>query len=172
LAAPSEVDTPNEVVYGIWNTTVGGNSSISVAGSSTGNYYQGEPPMAVFDGNISSNYNNFGACNYMMKALSSGLNTGFYITLINGPMLLRAFRIRSGHYKAERDPLIITLETSNHNNTLLTLGSSWTLIYNDSSGLTNVTDRNVLGQTQMIINNSKWYSSDRLLVSAKKVLKL
>ena len=79
-----------------------------------------------------------------------GTNTGFYITFKNGPFLLRAFRIRPGHYNEARDPSTITIEGSNLADTFLTLGSSWTLIYNGSTGLTTDPGRKMLGQTRTI----------------------
>lgn len=124
--------------------------------------------MAVFDDIISTNYNSFGSCNISYSALWCGDKTGFYVTLKNGPSLLRAFRIRSGHYKAARDPLTVTLEGSNLPSAYLTLGSSWTLIYNGSSGLAIDPGRSLFGETQTISNNSIWYSSYRFLVTAKK----
>lgn len=123
--------------------------------------------MAVFDNIISTNYNSFGSCNISYSALYCGEKTGFYVTLKNGLSLLRGFRIRSGHYIAARDPLTITLEGSNQSGNFLTLGTSWTLIYNGSTGLAVDPGRSIFGITKMISNNSIWYSSYRLLVTAK-----
>jgi hypothetical protein len=166
--APTIISNVNETVYGIWNAAAGGNSSIVLAGNGSGNYYPGQPPMAVFDGDITSSYTAYGYCNLSTYALSCGRNTGFYVTLKYDSILLRAFRIGSGHLRAIRDPLTITLEGSNQNGTLLTLGSSWTLIYNGSTGLDIDPGRSMLGQTQMIPNNIAWYSSYRLLVITKR----
>ena len=158
----------NETGYGIWNTTAGENSVAATVGINIGNYNTGETPVGIFDGINTTNYCSFGNCNKSMTFVSCGEKTGFYVTIQSGPILLRAFRFRSGHYEEGRDPSTITLEGSNLARNYLTIGSSWTLIYNGSAGLTIDRGRSVFGETQTIVNNSIWYSSYRLLVTAKK----
>ena len=137
-------------------------------GSSKGNYNTNEGPLAVFDGIVATNYNSFGSCNLTVSALDCGEKTGFYVTLKSGPTLLRAFHFRAGHYSAKRDPLTVTVEGSNQDSALLTFGSSWSLVYQGSTGLDVDPGREKFGRVQMIANNSNWYLSYRLLVTTKK----
>ena len=62
---------------------------------------------------------------------------------------------------------MVTLEGSNTDKSLLTLGSSWTLIYNGSSGLKSDPGRGKAGVLQML-NNSQPYHSYRLLIVSKR----
>ncbi|CAF4333721.1 unnamed protein product, partial [Rotaria sordida] len=62
---------------------------------------------------------------------------------------------------------MVTLEGSNANKSLLTLGNSWTLMYNGSSGLESVPGRGKTGVLQMF-NNNQPYRSYRLLVVLKR----
>ena len=112
-------------------------------------------------------FTSYGACNITATGLLCGVNTGFYTTFNNGPFLLRAFRIGSGALSGARDPLTMTIEGSNAASALLTLGSSWTLIYNGSAGLDIDPGRKMFGQTRTV-NHAIWYSSFRLLVLTKR----
>lgn len=98
-----------------------------------------------------------------------GQNTGVYVTAHNGSFVLEAFRIASGHLNNVRDPLTITIEGSNQNDTTLTLRSSWTLIYNGTSGLSINPGRLSLDIKQMITNNTLPFSSYRFLVVEKRI---
>ncbi|CAF1354255.1 unnamed protein product [Adineta ricciae] len=167
IQASTVFSTMNETVYAIWNTTAGSNSLASYSGYGQGNFYPSETPSSVFDNISNSSYSSYGVCNYSTWDLSCGKNTGFYITFKNGPYLLRAFRICAGHFRAARDPLTITIEGSNLAGAALTLGTSWTLIYNGSTGLTTVPGRSMCGELQTT-ENSLWFSSYRLLVTAKR----
>ena len=164
--------TKNTTVYGIWNTTVGGDSIAATSGTtSVGNYYPGETPNNVFDNNTSTKYTNFGACIYAVSStysLQCGENTGFYFTSVEGPSLLLSVQFCTGNDNPERDPFTITIEGSNQSPSLLTLGSSWTLIYNGSTGLQSVLSRLSCGAVQPVLNNTVWYSSYRFLVTSKR----
>jgi hypothetical protein len=48
------------------------------------------------------------------------------------------------------------------------LGSSWTLIYNGSSGLDTDPGRYNDGKVQYIPNNAIWYTSYRILTTSKR----
>lgn len=65
----------------------------------------------------------------------------------------------------ERDPLTMTVEGSNQAPSALTLGSSWTLIYNGSTGLVSDPGRGNNGIIQNF-SNSISYSSYRVLVTS------
>lgn len=152
----------------MWNTTAGGDSVRSLPGSHMGTYWRSQPPEAAFDGNISSCYTNHGRCNATEEDPTCGEDTGVYFTFDNGSVVLKAFYFITQPSFSARDPLTITIEGSNENNSLLTRGSSWTLIYNDVTGLANVSARSTRGTVQILPNLSTAYASYRLLVTSKK----
>ena len=84
------------------------------------------------------------------------------------PALLTAIRFATGSGNNSADPLTITIEGSNRLAADLYLGSSWTLIYNGSTGLSNVMARAMFGSMQYLSSNSNWFSSYRVLVTAKR----
>ena len=143
----------------------GGNSQASSAGLSIGDYYPGEEPDNILDGNITTKYTNYGRCNftYTTTPADCGPNTGFYLTLQNGPTALSAIRICTATSLSTRDPMTMTVEGSNQTGSALTLGSSWTLIYNGSTGIQLSTGRGVYGSTQ-IVSNTIVYASYRMLI--------
>ncbi|CAF2218741.1 unnamed protein product [Rotaria magnacalcarata] len=79
--------------------------------------------------------------------------------------MLVAFRLATANSYPQRDPLMITIEGSNSNSTELTRGSSWTLLYNGSSGISTTQTRLTYGSTQWLPTNSTWYASYRFLVN-------
>ncbi|CAF1068284.1 unnamed protein product [Rotaria sordida] len=161
----------NETVYGLWNTIAGGNSTLSTPGSSIGNYNPNETPDRVFDQNSTTKYNSYGACNVTFgNAPQCGLNTGLYLTLQQGALLLTGIRFRTANSLPERDPIKITVEGSNRPSSALLLSSSWTLIYNGSCGLDSDPGRYSLGVTEIISNNVVPYDSYRLLITSKRNL--
>jgi hypothetical protein len=160
----------NETIYGIWNTTAGHNSYPSSVGLSMSNYPAGQGPQQAFDGNTSTKYVNFGVCNSTVGANMTvcGDNTGLYFSPRRGISLLLGFRFCTPDSYPGRDPMLVTFEGSNQTSTTLTLGSSWTLIYNGTSGLANDPGRFTCGITQWLSNNSIWYTSYRMLVVSKR----
>jgi len=159
----------NEIVYGLWNTTAGGSSSLSTPGSGIGNYNPTQIPQNVFDQNSTTKYTSYGICNQSaISLLICGANTGLYLTLQRGASLLTGIRFCSAPSLPERDPITITVEGSNQPSSALLLGSSWTLIYNGSSGLDSDPGRSSLGVTEIISNNVVWYQSYRLLIISKR----
>ncbi|CAF4413989.1 unnamed protein product, partial [Rotaria magnacalcarata] len=60
---------------------------------------------------------------------------------------------------------MITIEGSNSNSTELTRGSSWTLLYNGSSGISTNQSRLTYGSIQLLPKPSAWYASYRFLVN-------
>ncbi|CAF1691577.1 unnamed protein product, partial [Adineta ricciae] len=119
------------------------------------------------DGNLKTKYVSFGECRQGGNQKYCGLNTGFYFELERGLTLINGIRICTANDCRERDPMIVSLEGSNQSETNLTLGISWTLLYNDTSGLENITARNVCGLPQLF-NNTIEYKSYRFLVHARQ----
>jgi hypothetical protein len=158
----------NETIYGVWNTIAGGNSTLSPNGTNIGNYYPGETPLCTCDNNITSKYTNFGPCNSSTYSVSCGVNTGFYRTPGRGASLIIGLQICTGPNLPNRDPITITFEGSNQSTLALNLGSSWTLLYNGSSGLDTDPGRLACGLSQLFTSNSIWYSSYRFLVTSKR----
>jgi hypothetical protein len=158
----------NETVYGVWNTTAGGDSTISTSGSNIGNYYPSQIPQYACDNNITDEYTNFGACNSSTMLMTCGVNTGFYRTPQRGPSLIIGLQICTGSNLLTRDPITITFEGSNQPTSLLNLGTSWALLYSGPSGLATDPGRTAWGSPQFFTNNSVWYSSYRFLVTSKR----
>jgi hypothetical protein len=154
-------------VFGVWNTTTGQNSITATAGYNMGNYVPVETPTFAFDRNVSTKYLSFGICNDSTWKIDCGLNTGFYLTPKRGSSLLMIIQICTANDYENRDPLTMTVEGSNQTSSALTIGSSWSLIYNRTSGLGSSTNRHTYGLKIPIANNSIWYSSYRLLITSK-----
>jgi hypothetical protein len=158
----------NESVYGLWETIAGGNGTLAAPGYGVGKYYIDQLPEYAFDQNSSTKYTSFGNCENSTTALSCGKNTGLYLTLQKGASLLSTIRFRTGDNYPKCDPLTITIEGSNNHMSTLLLGSSWTLIYSDSTGLDSDPGRQALGEKRVILNNTVWYTSYRILVTSKR----
>ena len=160
----------NDSLVALWQTEAGGNGTVATAGTGVGNYDTGEGPDNAFDNNFSSKFTHFGSCtaNPSTSAPSCGLQTGFTLTLQRGATVMKALQFRTGIDLPPRDPLTITLEGSNQNGSTLLLGSSWTLVYNGSSGLDVDPGRASLGVTQTFASNTIAYSSYRLLTTLKR----
>ncbi|CAF4124771.1 unnamed protein product [Adineta steineri] len=163
---PSKINLFNNI-YAVWNVSAGRNSLRALAGTSMGQYWYTESPQNVFDGNLTSGICSYGRCNYIYDADDCGQNTGLYATAQDGAFILSGFRIAAGHLNRNRDPLLITIEGSNLAGSTLTLGSSWTLIYSGTSGLSIDPGRNAFGQTQVIANNNLAFASYRILIIRK-----
>ncbi|CAF1358632.1 unnamed protein product [Adineta ricciae] len=163
------VMTPmNETVYAIWNTTVGGDSLSAYSGYYSGSYWPSDPAKNVFDGNLTTDFTSHGVCNYALVSLICGQNTGFYFTPRSGSMIVIGFRLGTNNYDSSRDPLTVTVEGSNSNESAFTLGSSWTLIYNGSSGLLSSTNHGQWGTIQVLSGPFVRFSSFRFLVTTKR----
>jgi hypothetical protein len=158
----------NETIYGIWNTTAGGNSIAASGGWGVGFYVTAEPPPNAFDGNCLTKYTSFGDCDGSTNSIQCGLNTGFYVTPHQGASTIAGLQFCTGNDNPPRDPLTMTLEGSNQTSSALTLGSSWTLIYSGSTGLTVDPGRGALGVKQLFPNNVISYLSYRILITSKR----
>lgn len=63
---------------------------------------------------------------------------------------------------------MMTIEGSNQMGTALSQGSSWTLIYNGTTGLDDDPDRKNIGVMILLPMNLKIFSSYRLLITSKR----
>ncbi|CAF1338483.1 unnamed protein product, partial [Adineta steineri] len=159
----------NEVVYAIWNTIAGNDSSPSSPGETIGTYWPSEPSEAALDGNLDSEYTNHGSCSGTSPVHAEcGVKTGFYITFNNTSFILVKFCIVTHKSYPDRDPNTITIEGSNNNESDLVFGKSWTLIYDGDAGLTKDPGRRKYGDTQTLSNNSLSFASYRILITSKR----
>ncbi|CAF0863769.1 unnamed protein product [Adineta steineri] len=157
----------NGTIIGIYKTTVGTNSTTATPGNYIGQYIPTESPYNACDNNTGTKYLSFGTCGETTIDSICGLNTGLYLELQRGSSLIIGLQMCTGNDYPERDPFIVSLEGSNLSGTVLNLGTSWTLIYNGSSGLQIDPGRSTCGRLQSI-NNTIQYKSYRFLVSAKR----
>jgi hypothetical protein len=152
----------------VWNVSAGEDSFPATSGYYQGQYWPLHKPDNVFDDNLNTELCSYGFCNVSYYDFNCGTNTGVYVTTQYAPFVLDAFRTATGSYGPWRDPLTITIEGSNQNGSNLTLGSSWTLIYNGTSGLSTNPGRNMLGTKQILLNNTLSFASYRFLIVEKR----
>lgn len=160
----------NITVQGIWNTSAGCNSQYSYPGTGIGSYWYTQQPEKAIDGIFETTYCNHGPCSSISSfSESCGTQAGLFFTYSWGPMVLRSFRMITG-FNSNRDPIWVTLEGSNQNTSFLDRGSSWTLIYNGTSGFDIDPGRQRPGQHCNISSDGSRYTSYRFLTLKKRGL--
>ncbi|CAF1148145.1 unnamed protein product [Adineta ricciae] len=164
---PISMAAVDRQVYGVCNTPAGADSVAASAGEWQCHYMVRESPDKACDGNVSTKYLSFGACYNGGKGPTCGMGTGFYLELSRGPTLVNGMKVCTANDFDQRDPIHVSLEGSNLPGRDLSLGSSWTLLYDGSSGLETDPGRKECGPLQLF-NNTKEYRSYRFLVSAKR----
>ncbi|CAF3462899.1 unnamed protein product [Rotaria sp. Silwood1] len=164
---PPFLDVQSGTIYGVWNTFAGGISTLATENSTgAGTYYTGQSPDNLFDGSLNTKYTSRGNSTSGTNTYA-GLNTGFYLTIIQCQPVLIGFRFGNAYNFSEREPLTLTIEGTNCAN--LTTCVNWTLIYNGSTGLDTVTSSLAYGQYQSI-SNSNSYKTYRFLITDKRDL--
>ncbi|CAF3705131.1 unnamed protein product [Rotaria sp. Silwood1] len=164
---PPFLDVQSGTIYGVWNTFAGGISTLATENSTgAGTYYTGQPPDNLFDGSLNTKYTSRGNSTSGTNAYA-GLNTGFYLSIIQCQPVLIGFRFGNAYNFSEREPLMLTIEGTNCAN--LTTCVNWTLIYNGSTGLDTATSSLAYGQYQSI-SNSNSYKTYRFLITDKRDL--
>ena len=155
-------------IIGLYNTTAGRST-----GGFNGTYSSvNEYPLSAIDANTSTKYLNFGykGCPRCI-VYGPGIGTGFFVTpSISNATIARALLFATGNDSPNRDPITVTLEGSNASTiTMLHQGSSWTLIYNGSTGISQTIDP---GRETYVIqqnfSNTTPYSSYRLLITSQR----
>ncbi|CAF1366403.1 unnamed protein product, partial [Didymodactylos carnosus] len=167
---PCSVEITNyaDAIVGVCNTQAGGNSSPVTQGGGNCQYYNAnQSPMAAIDDILSTKYLNFGSATSSTTSPVAGVGTGFYVTPVNGATLLSGIVFVTADDYPARDPLTITVEGSNNLSSSLTLGSSWTLMYNGSTGLDTDPGRNTYGIFQAISATIS-YTSYRVLITSQR----
>ncbi|CAF1472865.1 unnamed protein product [Adineta ricciae] len=159
----------SDPIFGIWNTTVGGDSapSNSINPTDAGNYMPYHPPEKILDNRTSTKYLNHGNGDSGVYSSTKGVGTGFYITPRIGLSTLKMFRFATADDREDRDPLSVTIECSNATSNNLKNGFVWLLIHNGSTGLMPNPGRRTFGIDQLVDNN-KVCESYRVLVSSQR----
>ena len=132
-----------------------------------GSYPSTEQPFKGCDNNLFSKSLNFGSCSSGAGGPFCGLKTGMYVTPTRNASLAIGLQLCTGDDHPERDPTNITLEGSNANGTKLTLGSSWTLMHNGTSGLDIDPGRYICGDV-VWFPNTMTFTSYRMLITARR----
>lgn len=158
----------NVTAHAIWNTTVGQNSLSATPGPGSGQYWPSHFPKNVFDGNWTSLFCSYGTANAMNGSVNGGVNAGVYLTVPEISFILKGFRIVRGQYSTARDPTRLTIEGSNQIGSALTLGASWTLIYNGTTGLDINPGNFQPGIRQDLLSNTLAFSSYRFLMTVPR----
>ena len=97
-----------------------------------------------------------------------GIRTGFYVTpSISNASIAVGLLFATANDAPNRDPLSVSLEGTNSD--AYDLGSSWTLLYNGSTGINavSVPDRMTYG-IQQNFSNTTPYKSYRLLITSQR----
>lgn len=122
----------------------------------------------MFDNDTLTSYCIMGFCNIDHPgAYGCGLYAGFYFTMDGDPFILTEFQIATGTLDMEYDPVGLTIEGSNHDQSELHLGSSWTLIYRGLSGLFAQFNRASFGRIEKLVNITTSYRSFRFIIISK-----
>ncbi|CAF0792629.1 unnamed protein product [Adineta ricciae] len=153
----------------VWNTKAGRKSHSTSTGFGKGQMPSNETVKNIFDHNIYTKYTSLGSSSSDTINARSGLNTGFHVTLDVGVCVVTGFRFSTAIDQPKRDPIMITLEGSNVDSSSLTLGKSWALLYNGSSGLYTDPGRGKVGSLQRF-SNDRFYRHYRVLVVSKRGL--
>jgi hypothetical protein len=176
--AQVRITRAGDPIVGIWNTTIGGNSTASTAGTANaGQFPTNEAPANAIDGrylnlpapNGATKYLNFGTGGGGgVSAITKGIGTGYYVTPAITPSIINGIQVATANDSPNRDPLTVSLEGSNATGADLALGSSWTVI-DDSIDLGIGTNpgRYTLGPLVTIANTTP-YTSYRVLVQSQR----
>jgi hypothetical protein len=161
----------DDVIVGIWNATVGGDSLGVTQGTSNGQYpVPQEGPPSAHDYDVSTKYNSYGNANVTTYSPEAGVGTGFYITMAVGACVVTGIQFATANDNPDRDPITMTLEGSNVvNASLLSQGSSWTLIY---SGLTGISNSSIPTRTTYVdpqnFTNTARFTSYRFIMTSQR----
>jgi hypothetical protein len=164
----TDLTRTGDFIYGLYNTS---------AGQSTGGYdgrysVPSEWPQYAIDSDVTTKYFNFGSYgNYYTPVDDAGNNTGFFVVpSISHSTVARALLFATANDNPNRDPITVTLEGSQAtDNATLQMGSSWTLIYSGSTGISPIVDpgRNTYVLQQFFPNKIR-YASYRLLITSQR----
>lgn len=150
---------------------MGGDSLVATQGRSNGQYPNAnEGPASVLDYDVTTKYNSYGNVNVSIATPMAGVGTGFYVTMAVGSCVVTGIQFATANDAPQRDPITMTLEGSNVVNTsLLSRGSSWTLIYSGPTGISNT----VVPSRQTYVNpqnfsNTVRFTSYRFIMTSQR----
>jgi hypothetical protein len=155
----------NDTIIGLYNTRAGGST-----GGINGTYPPNEAHKYAMDDSPETKYLNFGHKGDPQSLVDEpGIGTGFLvIPSVSNSTLACGLLFTTANDNSYRDPITVTLEGSNATSlTELHLDSSWTLIYNGSTGIDANNSRKTNG-TQQNFQNAKRFASYRLLITSKR----
>ena len=99
------------------------------------------------------------------------MNSGFYVSPVSSTASIAiSLLFATANDVPDRDPITVTLEGTNVTSTAaLNLGSSWTLLYNGSTGIdaTNAPNRSMY-VAQQNFSNTRALRSYRVLVTSQR----
>ena len=105
-------------------------------GTSSGQYPSNQVPSMCIDFNSTTKYLNYGTGSISgLSSNTTGVKTGFYTVLSAGAAVVNSLQMQTANDFPARDPITCTLEGSNATGAALSIGSSWTLLYNGSTGI-------------------------------------
>jgi hypothetical protein len=164
----TQLTRSGDKIVGLYNTRAGQNT-----GGFNGIYSNAneQPPCAI-DSNTLTKYLNFGGTDCSgCTVYQPGIGTGYFVTpSISNATVARALFFATANDSPNRDPITVTLEGSNATtDAQLHQGSSWTLIYNGSTGISStVSIGRVTYAAQQTFLNLKVFASYRLLVTSQR----
>ena len=163
------ITSNQDTIVAIWNSAAGQNSQNASVGVYSGEYPSNEGPSNCMDLNCASKYLNFGTANQFSSSYVAGVGTGFYAIPIIGATVATFFQMQKGNDNPSRDPITCTLEGSNMTGAALTMGSSWTLLYNGSTGINSTVDpgRSTWATVQSLSSRGS-FTAYRFLVTSQR----
>jgi len=165
IALPTFLNAESGTIYAVWNTYAGGISTPATENSTgVGTYYTSSSPSNLFDNNLNTKFSSRGNSSSGTN-LIAGLNTGFYVTIVQCQPVLIGFRFGNAYNNSDREPITITIEGTNC--AVVATCGNWTLLYNGSAGLDMQENSLDYGEYESISNNNI-YQSYRFLVTSKR----
>ena len=154
-----------DTIVGLFNTTAGKST-----GGKDGRFAKSnELPAQAIDDSVGTKYLNYGGIGgHSIINNAPGVDTGYYVTpAISNASVAVGVCFATANDAPNRDPITITLEGTNSD--ALDDGSSWSFIYNGSTGISPTDDPGRMTfVAQQNFSNSIAYKSYRLLVTSQR----
>ena len=139
-------------------------------GTSSGQYPSNQVPSMCIDFNSTTKYLNYGTGIIIgPSSNTAGVKTGFYTVLSVGAAVVNSLQMQTANDFPARDPITCTLEGSNATGAALSIGSSWTLLYNGSTGVNATLDPGRYNWTKIQrISPLSSFTAYRFLVTSQR----
>jgi hypothetical protein len=160
---------PSDTIIAIYNATAGGSSIYSSIGNGIGEYPSNQGPSACIDFSNTTclNFGNVGQ-NLTGATNTAGVGTGVYTVPGIGASILVSVQFETTNGSANRDPLTITLEGTNATGTDLSMGYSWTLLYNGMTGLSLLSSNRLTWGDLQNFSNTQTFTTYRMLITSQR----